>query len=428
MLRGKWQGEFESIFRHYATFCPEADKDRPLLEKAFWYAAEKHEGQKRADGTDYFTHPVAVAKIAAKTGSDPATIAASLLHDVAEDCGVSYRELTKNFGAEIAQDVSLVTKPKLSGLKWVFLGDPAYAGVKEDGYAAKKERNPRITAARSHVFYERLQQSGNASALFVKLFDNLHNMRTIRNIPDADRRERNIHECLKNNYWLAGAISPSLQRDYRKAIFKGLKSLGFTRGQISRAIVENTPEKRESENRLEIESGKLFGRDFFRNWDPEKRADSFLVHRAGGNYYVRVPYKENLFGRVLRSPLAQDFLGGYVSGKHAAIDYASRKGGRVAKPVSRMRGAVVDLGLIRAYAEKEALAEAQKLLAPRVRAEGLKLTPMAPKYPFLFRTGALFKVSGKVNPKKLSQIVRHVQSRRMHKTPSLKLMIGLMRK
>lgn len=63
--------------------------------KALGYAREKHEGQFRKDSAiPYIIHPLQMACYAVALGvKDDYIIATILLHDVIEDCGVSYREL-----------------------------------------------------------------------------------------------------------------------------------------------------------------------------------------------------------------------------------------------------------------------------------------------------------------------------------------------
>ena len=57
-------------------------RDRELLTAAYGYAEEMHEGQKRASGEAYFTHPCAVAEILIDLGMDAPSVAAAFLHDV----------------------------------------------------------------------------------------------------------------------------------------------------------------------------------------------------------------------------------------------------------------------------------------------------------------------------------------------------------
>ena len=52
-----------------------------------------HEGQTRKSGEPYIIHPIATAQNLAEMRLDSVTIKAALLHDVIEDCNVSYEEI-----------------------------------------------------------------------------------------------------------------------------------------------------------------------------------------------------------------------------------------------------------------------------------------------------------------------------------------------
>jgi len=78
-----------------------APKNLSLIEKAYKYAFAKHEGQPRRNGDPYITHTVQVAYILATLRVGPKTIAAGLLHDVIEDCGVTPKEFVEHFDEEI---------------------------------------------------------------------------------------------------------------------------------------------------------------------------------------------------------------------------------------------------------------------------------------------------------------------------------------
>jgi guanosine-3',5'-bis(diphosphate) 3'-pyrophosphohydrolase len=80
--------------------------------KAVEFAVVKHNGQfRKGSGAEpYVVHPIGVAKLLAMYGLDnEAIIAAALLHDVMEDCGVTYEELTKEFGQAVANAVRELT-------------------------------------------------------------------------------------------------------------------------------------------------------------------------------------------------------------------------------------------------------------------------------------------------------------------------------
>ncbi|HRP62689.1 MAG TPA: HD domain-containing protein [Phycisphaerales bacterium] len=84
-----------------------------LWQSAAAFAARAHVGQLRKDGkTPYFSHPCRVTlTVACVFGcTDAPTLAAALLHDVIEDCGVDYNEVAEAFGSDVADIVVALTK------------------------------------------------------------------------------------------------------------------------------------------------------------------------------------------------------------------------------------------------------------------------------------------------------------------------------
>jgi len=80
------------------------------VKKALFFAEDAHKGQKRKyTGENYIVHPIAVSKIVASVTSDPAMIAAALLHDVVEDTSINLSEIQDEFGPEIANLVDWLT-------------------------------------------------------------------------------------------------------------------------------------------------------------------------------------------------------------------------------------------------------------------------------------------------------------------------------
>src|SRR5690348_7590695 len=90
------------------AYDPAADED--LLNKAYVYAMKAHGKQFRASGDPYFSHPLEVAAILTELKLDVPTIVTALLHDTIEDTLVTYDDIKKNFGEEIAGLVDGVTK------------------------------------------------------------------------------------------------------------------------------------------------------------------------------------------------------------------------------------------------------------------------------------------------------------------------------
>lgn len=77
-----------------------------LVTEAAVFAARAHEGQvRKGTSIPYIVHPMEAASIVAALTDEPELIAAALLHDVMEDCGVTYAQLCEQFGQRVAQIV-----------------------------------------------------------------------------------------------------------------------------------------------------------------------------------------------------------------------------------------------------------------------------------------------------------------------------------
>ena len=85
-------------------------EDLAPLDKAFRFAAERHQGQKRVSGEPYMVHPVLVARQLAEMQMDMTCLETGLLHDVVEDTTATLDEIRKKFGDEVARCVDGVTK------------------------------------------------------------------------------------------------------------------------------------------------------------------------------------------------------------------------------------------------------------------------------------------------------------------------------
>ena len=74
-----------------------------LVTQAAVFAAHAHDGATRKGSQiPYIVHPMEAAAIAATLTDDPHVVAAAMLHDVMEDCGVSFEELRARFGERVA--------------------------------------------------------------------------------------------------------------------------------------------------------------------------------------------------------------------------------------------------------------------------------------------------------------------------------------
>lgn len=80
------------------------------IKKAYKFALLHHGGQYRVSGEPYVMHPLRVAKLLAEWGFGSEVVIAGLLHDVLEDCDVSFDELSNCFGSNVAKFVNAVTQ------------------------------------------------------------------------------------------------------------------------------------------------------------------------------------------------------------------------------------------------------------------------------------------------------------------------------
>jgi len=139
------------------------------VEAAYDFAATCHAGQLRRSGDPVITHPLHAAQTIASLQLDADTIAAALLHDVQEDCGVTNDDIKKQFGAEVAMLVEGVTK--LGQIPWQ--ATEALSG--DDNIQAENLRKMFLAMAQ------------DLRVVIIKLADRLHNMLTLKALPADDR-------------------------------------------------------------------------------------------------------------------------------------------------------------------------------------------------------------------------------------------------
>jgi RelA/SpoT family (p)ppGpp synthetase len=146
-----------SLYKTCKTYLNQEDIKK--IQKAYSFAFYAHAGQKRKDGSDYITHPVAVTEILLELKMDPDSVCSALMHDVLEDCNVQKNNLAKIFGDDVAHIVDGVSK----------LGK-----IETKNIADNNANNLQKMA---------LAMANDVRVVLVKLCDRLHNMRTIEYVP-----------------------------------------------------------------------------------------------------------------------------------------------------------------------------------------------------------------------------------------------------
>lgn len=83
---------------------------KPTLEDTLSFALEKHRGQTDKAGKPYIFHPIRVMENLGANATEHEQMAA-LLHDVVEDCGVTFDDLRRlEYPEEVVEAVELLTK------------------------------------------------------------------------------------------------------------------------------------------------------------------------------------------------------------------------------------------------------------------------------------------------------------------------------
>jgi GTP pyrophosphokinase len=156
------QAEFEDVVAAFRTHHPDGDGE--LLRRAYEVAREAHEGQARKTGEPYITHPITVALMLAEYGLDEQTLAAAFLHDTVEDTPLTIAEITTQFGEEVGRLIDGVTK--LDRVRY-----------------SNREQAQAATIRKMVV-----AMAQDVRVLIIKLFDRLHNMRTVHALRDEKQR------------------------------------------------------------------------------------------------------------------------------------------------------------------------------------------------------------------------------------------------
>ncbi|WP_226686837.1 bifunctional GTP diphosphokinase/guanosine-3',5'-bis pyrophosphate 3'-pyrophosphohydrolase [Stutzerimonas stutzeri] len=191
-----------------------------LVRRAYFYAEQAHDGQRRRSGEAYVTHPLAVANILADMHMDHQSLMAAMLHDVIEDTGIPKDALVAQFGETVAELVDGVSK--LTQMNF------------ETKAEAQAENFQKMAMAMAR----------DIRVILVKLADRLHNMRTLE-VLAGEKRRRIAKETLEIYAPIANRLGMHTMRVEFEDL--GFKAMHPMRSERIRAAV-----RRARGNRNEI--------------------------------------------------------------------------------------------------------------------------------------------------------------------------------
>lgn len=158
-----------------------SEDEQALIKKAYIFGNHAHKGQKRASGEPYMVHPLYIAIHLAKDNMDVQTITAALLHDIIEDTPITYEQLKKEFGQDVANLVEGMTKLDRVKIKksWLFPINPI-----EQTQLKQKQYERHVESLRKML----IAMSKDIRIVMIKLYDRLHNMETLDALPERKQK------------------------------------------------------------------------------------------------------------------------------------------------------------------------------------------------------------------------------------------------
>lgn len=145
--------------------------DESLIRRAFRFCVDAHKRDVRASGEPYYTHPLEVARIVVREiPLDDVSVAAALLHDVAEDTEFDIKDLKAEFGETVAEIVDGATKIE---------------GIFESHEITQAENYRKLL----------LSLIKDVRVILIKFADRLHNMRTLEYLK-PEKQQRIARETL----------------------------------------------------------------------------------------------------------------------------------------------------------------------------------------------------------------------------------------
>ncbi len=181
-----------------------------IVKRAYYFAEQAHEPQRRRSGEPYVVHPLTVASILSDMYMDHESLSAAMLHDVIEDTAVTKDDISKQFGEQIADLVDGVSK------------------------LTQIEFNSQAEAQAENFQKMTLAMSKDIRVILVKLADRLHNMRTL-GVMKPEKRRRISKETLEIYSPIANRLGMNdVRMEFEDLCFQNIYPMRATR--ISAAL------------------------------------------------------------------------------------------------------------------------------------------------------------------------------------------------
>src|SRR6476660_1742096 len=273
--------EAVTLFKEWSGYLKPDDVSR--IESAYHFSEAAHNGQFRASGDPYISHPLAVANILAQLHLDSQALSAALLHDVMEDTAVTKAEITKKFGKPVAELVDGVSK--LDRIEF------------ETHEEAQAENFRKMLLAMAR----------DVRVILIKLADRLHNMRTLDAVPTA-KRKRVARETLE-------IYAPIANRLGLNSIYQELEDLSFSylfpmrSRALAKALKSARGNRREVVGKVEATINKRLKQDGIEAIVHGREKHLFSIYRKMREKHLSFSKVHDVFGfRIIVNDVPSCYL------------------------------------------------------------------------------------------------------------------------
>ncbi len=215
------QLQYDDTLDDYLNRFQPADSERILAART--WATELHAGSFRASGEPTVTHPERVAALLAGMGMDTDSVVAGMLHQAIEDGKTTKAQIESRCGERVGTLVDELSR-----------------------MASLKAKNKTIKAAET-IRKMLFSMTRDLRVIIIKLADKLDNMRTLKWLPEEDRR-RIAAECVDifapladrlGISWMKDELEDLALKEINREAFDQIKLLVASKKTEREAFLEN---------------------------------------------------------------------------------------------------------------------------------------------------------------------------------------------